>query len=112
VNLFLRLYADCESEEQAQLIAGRVCLALSHFSPSAFAPPKPYWKLVDQYEFTYTLQPPTVQSFGSLIEESSGGWSQQVAGVEASAIWRRQGDHILLVPEVSWANVELHETAP
>jgi hypothetical protein len=112
MNLFLRLYADCETSEQAQGIAGRICLALHHLSPSELAPPTPYWKVSHQFEFTYTLKPPTSLSFRSIIEASSGGWSQQEAGLEESAVWSRQGDLVFIEPEVNWANVELHETAP
>ena len=110
--LFLRLYADCETGEQARDIAGRICLALHHLSPSEFAPPNRYWKTPRQFEFTYTLRPANGLSLSSIIEATSGGWSRQEAGEEESAVWNRQADLVFLVPEVSWGNVELHETAP
>jgi hypothetical protein len=112
VKLFLRLYADCESQEQAKSIDDRIRLALSHLSASQFAPFKPYWKIPSQFEFTYTLEPATTRSFESIIAASSGGWSRQLSEASASAVWNRQSDHILLVPEASWGNVELYEAAP
>ncbi|MEK8034915.1 hypothetical protein AACH06_29215 [Ideonella sp. DXS29W] len=110
--LFLRLFADCETEEQAQAIADRVGLSLHRLAPREFAPPKRYWKISSQFEFTFTLESPTSLSFKSIIEASSGGWAHQETGVEMLAIWSRHGDHVFLTPEVGWANVELHEEAP
>jgi hypothetical protein len=111
VELFLRLFADCESAEVASEIARRLHVALSQLNPEAFSPPKPYWKLPQLFEFTFTLVPPTEAQFQLLISSPPGGWSHSGSEAERSSVWNRAQDQVFLLPEVSWANVELHKTA-
>jgi hypothetical protein len=111
VKLFLRTFTNCENQETAQTIEARLILALTAFSPEAAARPKPYWKIADQFEFTFVLSPATEVSFQAIISASSGGWQHLEVGAELSSVWNRKNDHVFLVPEVSWAGIDLHETA-
>jgi hypothetical protein len=106
------LFADCESAEVASGISARLREALLQLNPEAFLPPKPYWKLPHLFEFTFTFSPPTEAQFQLIVSSPSGGWLHSVSGAERSSVWNRAQDQIFLLPEVSWANVELHETAP
>jgi hypothetical protein len=112
VKFFLRVFADCESHEAAQALAARMLLALSSFSPIAAAAPKQYWKMPHLFEFTFTLFPATEASFQAVVSSFSGGWHHlESQGSEHSSVWNRKNDHAFLVPEVSWADLQLHETA-
>jgi hypothetical protein len=111
VKLYLRNFAHCESQEAAQAIVVRVVLALSHFSPKAAAKPKRYWKIPHLFELTFELMPATETSFQDVISASSGGWEHSRSGSELSSVWNRKHDHIFLVPEVSWAELQLYEAA-
>jgi len=112
MHLFLRAYADCGSSEAARDLAARLGLALSHLSPQASLEPRRYWKLPHLYEFAFHLSPATEAAFQSLVSASSGGWSHSNLGADLSSVWSRRQDHVFLVPEVSWAEVQLYETAP
>jgi hypothetical protein len=111
MNLFLRTFADCENQQVAQTIAARIESALSQFSPQAVAEPRRYWKLPHLFEFTFVLTPATAASFREVVSASSGGWVHSQAGGELSSVWNRGRDHAFLVPEVSWAEVQLYEEA-
>ena len=111
MKLFLRTFADCENQEAAQAIVARIVLALSHFSPEACAKPKRYWKLPHLYKITFELAPATETSFQEVISASSGGWAHSRSGSELSSVWNRKHDHTFLVPEVSWAELQLYEAA-
>jgi hypothetical protein len=111
VKLFLRLFANCESQEAAQAIAARTLLALFLFSPKAASTPKRYWKFPHLFEFTYTLSPASDASFQQIISASSGGWHHSEGDRELSSVWNRSQDHVFLVPEVCWAELQLHESA-
>jgi hypothetical protein len=109
MRLVLRAFADCESQESAQASAMRILLILSHLSPELSAKPKRYWKLPQLFELAFSLMPATEASFQSLVSRSSGGWEHTRSGNELSSVWNRKLDHIYLVPEVAWAEVQLYE---
>ena len=108
-RLFLRLYVNCESADDASSMDGRLMAQLSRFSPEPHAEPRRYWKMPEMFEFTYRLSPACATTVGEFVARSSGGWSHSTAGNESSSVWNRQSDHVLLVPEVAWAHLELHE---
>jgi hypothetical protein len=112
VKLFIRAFADCENREAAGGIAARIALVLSHLSPAASSEPSRYWKLPHLFEFTFVLTPPTETSFREIVAASHGGWSHSGAGSELSSVWNRDPGNSFLVPEVSWAEVQLYEPAP
>lgn len=111
MKLFLRTFANCESQKDAQAIAARINLALSPFSPRLSVKPKRYWKIPSHFEFTFALTPATEVSFRAITSASSGGWEHTRSGSELSSVWNRRSDHVFLVPEVSWAEIQLYETA-
>jgi hypothetical protein len=107
LKLFLRTYTNCENNEFSYDISARLVLALSHLSPEAAITPKPYWKMPDLYEFSFVLSPPNEVSFQSVIAGSPDGWSHYVSGNQLSSVWNRKQDQIFLIPEVSWAEIQL-----
>lgn len=111
MQLFLRLYADCGSKDEALSISRRIGEAISFLSPEAFAVPKQYWKIETQYEFTFTLSPATNDSFQRLVALCPSGWWLSESGVERTGVWKRSENNFFLAPEVSWADAELHATA-
>jgi len=111
VKLFLRTFADCESQEAAHAISARILLALSAFSPQQAREPQPYWKLPHLFEFTFLLEPATESSLEEVVAMSSGSWEHSRTESELSSVWNRRNDHAFLVPEVSWAEIQLYEAA-
>ena len=111
MKLILRTFADCEDQDAAQKTGSRIALALSRFSPEAAAQPKRYWKLPHLFEFTFELTPATEASFLEIASASSGGWEHSHSGSELSSVWNREHDLSFLVPEVSWAEIQLYEKA-
>ena len=112
MKLLLRVFADCESAAVAHDIGSQLGFSLSRFSPEAQIKPRPYWKLPHLFEFAFSLTPATEVSFQAIIAASSGGWSHSGSAGELSSVWNRRQDHVLLVPEVSWAEIQLYEEAP
>ena len=109
MKLFLRLYADCPSTATASIIDAKIRSALSAWSPNAFSRPEQYWKLPEQFGFTYNLSPAKGTSFEAIMRESTAGWSQsETNDGERSAVWNRAADSVFLTFEVTWANLELH----
>jgi hypothetical protein len=109
LKLFLRIYADCESKESSHDISARLVDGLSHLFPEPSIKPQPYWKMPHLYEFGFVLSPPIEASFQSVIAASSDGWSHYGSGTNLSSVWNRKQDHILIVPEASWAEIQLFE---
>jgi hypothetical protein len=110
MELFLRLFANCESAEVAAGMSQRIAYALSRFVGQEASPAKPYWKLPHLYEFTYSLSPATRDTFQEILSCSHGGWHHSTGEVESSSVWNRAGDHVFLIPEVSWAELQLYES--
>jgi hypothetical protein len=110
MQLFVRLFANCESAEAAAGISQRIALALSRVGGQQASTPKPYWKLPYLYEFTYTLRPASHETFQEVLSFSHGGWHHSPGEIEFSSVWNRAGDRVFLIPEVSWAEVQLHES--
>jgi hypothetical protein len=110
VQLFVRPYANCSNVSGARTLAQRLELALSRFAPRQHTLPKPYWKVKAQFEFTYLLSPPTEIVFHEVTSSTSSGWHHSApSGGELSSVWNRTGDCLFLVPEVSWAELQLFE---
>jgi hypothetical protein len=107
MKLFLRVFADCWGEEYSINLSNRLQFGLSKFSPSLAKPPKPYWKMREKFEFTYLLSPANVANFNQIIQLSSSGWNHIESGEELSSVWNRRNDNIFLLPEVSWAEIQL-----
>ena len=111
MRLFLRLFADCKDAEIASTISQLLCSALSPLAAKVFSSPKQYWKIPTQFEFTFTFTPPTEDAFQKLISLASLGWHLSDTDSEPCAVWNRTNGSVFLIPEVSWANIELHATA-
>jgi hypothetical protein len=82
---------------------------LQHSYLGAFALPEPYWKIPHLYEFSFVLSPPNEISFQSVIAGSPDGWSHSGSGNQLSSVWNRRQNQIFLIPEVSWAEIQLFE---
>ena len=109
VRLFLRVFANCESAQVALGLAQRLALAVSRVGLEQASRPRQYWKLPHLYEFTYARSPATTGSFQDVVSGSPGGWEHSSCGSELSSVWNRSADLVFLVPEVSWAEVQLME---
>jgi hypothetical protein len=111
LNLFLRLYANCDDASDADRLAGQIALALSAWGSSPTTQPRQYWKMPELYEFAVDLFPATVETFHAVHALASGKWHDDVQACERSSVWNRVADHSFLIPEVTWAHLELYESA-
>lgn len=110
MKLFLRVYAECPSIEAASSIDTKIRNSLSAWSPQLAANIIQYWKIPEQFGFTYNLSPATEPSFEAIVSTVEVGWSlSREHSSERWAIWNRCSNNVFLTAEVAWANLELHE---
>lgn len=112
MNLFLRLYANCTDVSDAERLAEQIALALSAWETSPGTQPRRYWKMPELYEFAVDLFPATVGTFWAVHGLATGNWHDVEQASERSSVWNRAADHRFLIPEVSWAHLELYESLP
>lgn len=106
--LFLRVLAVCATPDMAESIHTRMLGALAAWRPAVHAAPKPYWKVADQWEFTFLLAPPDAKALRTLQANSPAGWIETEADGEISCVWNRPPDGQFLVAEAVWAELSLH----
>jgi len=112
LNLHLRLYANCEDDAEARQLSGKIAWVLSEWDPSPRIQPRQYWKMAELYEFAFSLHPATLESFQTICALAVGSWFHVEQTEERSSIWNRADDARFLTPEVSWAELQLYESAP
>jgi len=108
LKLFMRIFAECENAAAAGAIGDRMLSALSGIGVSASAPPKPYWKIPEYFEFTFTAKPTTEQAFRSVVALYADGWVHHGDAHELSSVWSKVGEMNFLDPSVKWAEVQFH----
>ena len=106
------MYANCDDASDADRLAGQIALALSAWETSSTTQPRRYWKMPELYEFAVDLFPATVETFDAVHALATGKWHDVEQVSERSSVWNRDADHSFLIPEVSWAHLELYESAP
>ena len=110
MKLLLRLFADCDEDATAANLQIRLEKTLEVVHVKSTSKPKRYWKLPHLFEFTFDLAEATVGDFEKVISMVSGGWSTAVStSAETFSVWNRAEGLAFLIPEVSWAHLELFE---
>jgi hypothetical protein len=109
MKIFLRLFANCENLNDAHEILARLTKALGNFSPLAVSTPKPYWKIPELFEFTFTLTPPTQDVFQKIVNACDVGWLHMRSELDRSSVWNKTSGQQFLIPEVSWASIDLSQ---
>ena len=104
----MRIFAECESATVAGAAADRMLSALNGIGLAASAPPKPYWKIPEYYEFTFSARPSNEQAFRSVVALCAGGWVHHGDAREFSSVWNKADEMHFLDPLVKWAEVQLH----
>src|SRR5689334_22325221 len=89
LRLFMRVFADCASDEDARRLSGQISMVLSRLSPKQAAAPKQYWKLPHLFEFTYDLHPATEASFHEILSKAVGAWHHAASEGGMWSIWNR-----------------------
>ena len=107
MNLFMRVYGNCENQEQAKDISTGIRRALAKFQLSDRMASKPYWKVPELFEFTYDLTPATQSSFLDIVNLCGIGWLHMGDGLDRSSVWNRVEGTVFLTPAVSWAELSL-----
>jgi len=112
VKLVVRLFIDCPSASRAMDLAQRLNTALAVYAPSLREPPKLYWRDARVYVITFELHPATERPLLELMASVPTGWQYSSTGSNSSGVWNRVSTHVLLLPEVRWAEVELFGSQP
>lgn len=112
MELFLRAFAECESEERAEQMQKKLCGALAAMVSARPATPKRYWKMPELFEFTFSLTPATVEIREQIIGSASGGWQHSGDERDMSSVWNRSPGFSFLAAEVTWAELQHYEPAP
>lgn len=111
LKLHLRFFANCQNDDEALDIATRIETALRDSHPSAARRPRRYYEATTLFEFSYLLEPATTAAFDRIVAQATSGWFRQGEDAGRSAVWNRAGHDVFLVPEVSWAALQLQEAA-
>lgn len=109
MELFLRVFANCENLHQGQEMLARLTTSLHDFSPSVSSSPKPYWKIPELFVITFSLSPPTQDAFQDIMNLCDVGWVKTESEFDRSSVWNRTSGQQFLIPEVSWAEIALIE---
>jgi hypothetical protein len=104
----MRIFVECKSAAVAGDIADRMLSALNGLGLAASAPPKPYWKTPEYFEFTFSAKPSNEQAFRSVVALCAGGWMHYSDIHEFSSVWNKADEINFLDPLVKWAEVQLH----
>ena len=112
MNLFLRLYANCDDEVEARRLSGKIDLALSAWKSSPATLPRRYWKMAELYEFAVNLYPATMESFDAVCALAAANWQHDEQASDRSSVWKRADDLTFLTPEVKWVELQLYESGP
>jgi hypothetical protein len=105
--LLFRLFAPASDPDAAAALGRRLLDALHEFAPAVAQPPERYWKIPEWYEHTIELRPATESVFDTALALASAGWSHIVRDGECSAVWNAEPGSVLLLPEVTWAELLL-----
>ncbi len=109
MNLFLRVFADCQTTEDAASLQSQLLAALGQWRPRPRAEPQQYWKMPQYFEFTYNLVPPSQEALEAIHSQAQTGWHDTHSLGEHSCVWNRTPGTQFLVPAVAWAELALHQ---
>ncbi len=104
----MRIFAECDSAAVAGAAADRMLSILGGLGASASAPPKPYWKMPEYFEFTFAATPSNEQCFRAVLAMCPGGWVHHSDVHEFSSVWNKVGESSFLDPLVKWVEVQLY----
>ncbi len=104
----MRIFAECDSASVAGATVDRILSVLSGLGATALAPPKPYWKIPEYFEFTFAATPSNEQSFRAVLAMCADGWVHHSDTHEFSSVWNKVGKASFLDPLVKWAEVQFH----
>jgi len=113
MRIILRVMAPAGDAAEAADAAARLGQALHAQGYRAAAAPAAYWKIPEWYEHTWHLDPATEPDFDRLLARAALGWHHVVRDGECDAVWVREPGAAFLLPEATWAHVQLvHPPAP
>lgn len=108
--LQLRVFAPAATAREAEAVAARLVAELADFRVTVTGPPERYWKIPAWYEHTLRLVPADAAGFERVLALAALGWSHVVRDTECDAVWNAGPGACFLLPEVTWAEVQLiHE---
>jgi hypothetical protein len=103
---FLRIYANCDDEREATLLAQTIEAALVRYEPTSRFDPRRYWKMPELFEFTYDLSSPGGDILRELAASDPAAWQLHGRDGDRSAVWNRSDDRSFLVAATRWAELQ------
>lgn len=110
LHLFLRLFVEAASEEEARALAFRLRNVLAALSGTVeIDTVRPYWKIPEYQEVTLRIEVrgELAGIFSSVLGVLGAGWVEQQADREA--IWDSKVASAFVEPAVRWAHLEVIE---
>lgn len=104
-QVLLRLFADCENDQQAIHINGDLENLLSAYLPVQIMLPVRYWKISEYFEFCFSLSPASKVTFEKLLVAFPENWLCSGDEQNSSVVWNRSENNCFLLPEVAWAEL-------
>ncbi len=107
--LYIKLYAEVESENEANLLAEDLLPKLENCAPVALRSVLPYWKIPAYYGFLFDFAPHGTyrDTFNCLVALSLKGWSFSGSLPGREAIWNPKEGAVFLHEAVRWVHVDL-----
>lgn len=107
VRLLLRLFANCPDDAAALPLGARIAAALPGLVMTQMSSPERYWKMPELFEFTFAVHPADRSTVDAIVALSPASWTHSGDEHEASSVWNRRDDAMLLLPEVAWVELIL-----
>ena len=86
MELFLRVFAECGSEEYTEHLQRELCVALTAWVSAKPSTARRYWKMPELFEFTFSLIPATVEARDQIIGSASDGWHHTGDELDRSSV--------------------------
>lgn len=106
-RLFMRLYAEVETTEQAASLAPLLVLKMEGCAPIQVRSIFPYWKIPVYYGFEFDFHPvgDHTAAFDCVVALSPKGWTFMSSPQDRSAVWNPIPGAVFLAEQVRWANL-------
>ncbi len=113
MRLLVRVMLPAATAGEAAAAAERLGGELQPHGLRVAAAPAPYWKIPEWYEHTWQQDPATEADFDRLLARAALGWHHVLRDGECDAVWVREPGAAFLLPDTTWAQVQLmHPPTP
>jgi hypothetical protein len=103
--LFVRLFAEVDTEESAHKIAQEVLLSINKYALLEKKQIRKYWKISSEFEIFFKLKPihNLSEDYESILRALGSGWKKFH---QYEHIWNQAEDRLFMINNVKWAHIE------